>query len=151
MTSFNCFLSSISPIFELSHHLIKNDWEFQMAKVSGNLPEAWLEINATTRQVPQVLNQDQSSSHLLGLMFELWSSCHQLITFSESGQKKNKMEKKKTFSNLFCIKWILFGLISSKSINFLGGFGQETYQHPNSIDAGEICDSKLNSKKKSAK
>ena len=40
----------------------------------------------------------------------------------------------------------LFGLTSSKSINFLGGFGQETYQHPNSIDVEEICDSKINSK-----
>ena len=40
----------------------------------------------------------------------------------------------------------LFDLTSSKSINFLGGFGQETYQHPNSIDVEEICDFKINSK-----
>ena len=40
----------------------------------------------------------------------------------------------------------LFGLTSTKSINFLGGFGQETYEHPNSIDIKVICDSKINSK-----
>ena len=38
------------------------------------------------------------------------------------------------------------GLTSSKSINHLGGFGLETYQHPSSIDVEEIYDSKLNSK-----
>ena len=40
----------------------------------------------------------------------------------------------------------LIDLTSSKSINSLGGFGQETYQHPNSIDVEEIYDFKLNSK-----
>ena len=36
----------------------------------------------------------------------------------------------------------LFGLTSSKSTKYLGGFGHETYQHPSSIDVEEIYDSK---------
>ena len=67
--------------------------------------------------------------------------------FSQSGQKKKKkMEMKKQVTKFTIHQMSLFGLTSSKSINFLGGFGQETYQHPNSIDVKEICDSKINSK-----
>ena len=36
----------------------------------------------------------------------------------------------------------LFGLASSKSTKYLGGFGQEAYQHPSSVDVEEAYESK---------
>ena len=67
---------------------------------------------------------------------------HQLITFSESRQKKKKKDGEEETSYKFTMHHMnLFGPASSKSTNFFGEFHQETYQHPNSIDVEEFYDS----------